>query len=334
MFAPSTTWPPSRIIAIILLSSISSLTSAQTDNGNECSCFQTNGSSAGYFTSHRFLDYRNVPSVSPEVPALLPNITNATNAFATSEFFTNDAWRNDWAIQNWNNSDDVASGDSPTLRVNSPNNIYIEKQRHRPLLHNLPHPPHRPPPHLPINRRNRLHGKKLPLPIGALPRPRNRLPGRCAGIFTYRHAAASPSSVQEADIEILTRGARNAVQYTNQPSQDAPEATRNVTVPQGRDWTAWNTYRVDWMPGMSSWYVDGVGVAEIGFQAPRDPAGLCVNMWSDGGGVDGEYEYIQWVEVVFNTSGPYAGPTDKREIAKRKGEKEKEKGCKVVWWGR
>lgn len=166
-------------------------------------------------------------------------------------------------------------------------------------------------------------------------------PGACAGIFTYRQPTASPSSVQEADIEILTRDARNAVQYTNQPSQDpqtgdaVPEATRNVSIPQGRDWTVWNTYRVDWMPGMTSWSVNGVSVADIGFQAPRDPAGLCVNIWSDGGvwtgnmsTYDEAFLQIQWVEVVFNTSGPYAGPTDKREIMNRKGEKEK--GCKVV----
>lgn len=42
-------------------------------------------------------------------------------------------------------------------------------------------------------------------------------PGACAGMFTY-FAGTSPESVQEADIEILTSGPRNAVQYTNQPS--------------------------------------------------------------------------------------------------------------------
>ncbi|TVY24250.1 hypothetical protein LHYA1_G007020 [Lachnellula hyalina] len=342
MFTASTSGLASSIVVIILLSSILRLTFAQKDNGNECSCFQTNGSSAGYFTFHRFLDYRNIPSISPEVPALIPNITNATNAIATSDFFTNEAWRNDWAIQNWNNSDDVASGDSPTLRVNSANNVYIEKS----------------------NDTDPSYATFLTLRTARLPtfqstgeidsveknyrylsaRFRARVigsPGACAGIFTYRHTTPSPSSVQEADIEILTRGARNAVQYTNQPSQDAqtgddvPEATRNVTIPQGRDWTAWNTYRVDWMPGMTSWYVNGVSVADIGFQTPKDPAGLCVNIWSDGGvwtgnmsTYDEAFLQIQWVEVVFNTSGPYVGPTDKRGMVKRKGEKEK--GCKVV----
>ncbi|TVY43229.1 hypothetical protein LOCC1_G005441, partial [Lachnellula occidentalis] len=135
--------------------------------------------------------------------------------------------------------------------------------------------------------------------------------------------------------------ARNAIQYTNQPSQNPqtgdaiPQATRNVSLPHGQDWTAWNTYRVDWMPGLTSWYVNGVSVADIGFQTPRDPAGLCVNIWSDGGPwagnmsiYDEAFLQIQWVEVVFNTSGPIAGPTDKRELVERKGEEEK--GCKVV----
>jgi hypothetical protein len=125
MFTASTCCLPSRVWALILLPSISSLTSAQKDNGNECSCFRTNGSSAGYFTSHRFLDYRHVSSASPEVPTLISNITNATNALATSDFFSNEAWTNDWTTQNWNNSDDVASFEASVLRVNSPSNVYM-----------------------------------------------------------------------------------------------------------------------------------------------------------------------------------------------------------------
>ncbi|TVY36039.1 hypothetical protein LSUB1_G005494 [Lachnellula subtilissima] len=320
MFTASTSGLASSIVVIILLSSILRLTFAQKDSGNECSCFRTNGSSAGYFTSHCFLDYRNVPSISPEVPALIPNITKRNQCPRHFRFLYQRSLEE---------------------RLGYPELEQQEKQRHRPFLRNLPHPPHRSPPHVPVNQRDRLRGKNYQY-LSA--RFRARVigsPGACAGIFTYRHTTPSPSSVQEADIEILTRGARNAVQYTNQPSQDAqtgddvPEATRNVSIPQGRDWTAWNTYRVDWMPGTTSWYVNGASVADIGFQTPRDPAGLCVNIWSDGGvwtgnmsTYDEAFLQIQWVEVVFNTSGPYAGPTDKRGMVKRKGEKEK--GCEVV----
>jgi hypothetical protein len=63
--------------------------------------------------------------------------------------------------------------------------------------------------------------------------------------------------VQEADIEILTSGPRNMVQYANQPStnaagNDVPQATTNSANPGGVDWTEWNTYRVDWVPELTT----------------------------------------------------------------------------------
>jgi hypothetical protein len=59
---------------------------------------------------------------------LSSNITNTTNAFATSQFFLEDAWTNDWTIQNWNNSDNVRSSAASVFMVNSPNNVYIGSQ--------------------------------------------------------------------------------------------------------------------------------------------------------------------------------------------------------------
>jgi len=192
MRTSSTMALPSSILAGLLLFS---LTSAQTDNGNECSCFRTNGSSAGYFTYHRFFDYRNVPGASAAPPAVVSNEINATDAFATSDFFLNDAWRNDWTIQNWNNSDSMSSTDATELMINSPNNVYIgtfplpprislltiqtrEKQRYIPQLHLLPHPPNVAPSLLPIRRRNRFQRKELSIPLRAVPGPRHWLPRR------------------------------------------------------------------------------------------------------------------------------------------------------------
>lgn len=111
-----------------LLGTLLYLPTVASAQGDQCSCFRTNGSSAGYFTSHRFLDYRNVSPASPEVPPLSSNITNTTNAFATSRFFLEDAWRNDWTIQNWNNTDNVRSSAASVFMVNSPNNVYIGSQ--------------------------------------------------------------------------------------------------------------------------------------------------------------------------------------------------------------
>ncbi len=95
------------------------------------------------------------------------------------------------------------------------------------------------------------------------------------------------------------------------------------------------------MPKMTSWYVNDESVANITFQTPKDPAGLVVNMWSDGGVWTGNmslfdeaFLQIQWIELVYNTSGPYAGLGNKKRdeqgasgiLEKRKGTP----GCKVV----
>lgn len=169
-------------------------------------------------------------------------------------------------------------------------------------------------------------------------------PGACAGMFTYL-PNNDPQKIQEADIEILTSGPRNVVQYTNQPSNNQkgdiiPQATVNGTNPGEMDWTQWMVYRVDWMPKMTSWYVNSDRVAQIAFQTPRDPAGLIVNMWSDGGSWTGNmslydeaYLQIQWIEVVYNTSGPVTGAAHKRDNVGAVGFLEKRKGkagCKVV----
>ena len=169
-------------------------------------------------------------------------------------------------------------------------------------------------------------------------------PGACAGLFTYL-SNDDPLKVQEADIEILTSGPRNVVQYTNQPSVDkSGNALEQATIngSQSQDWSQWNVYRLDWMPKQSSWYVNGNSVANIKFQVPRDPAGLMVNMWSDGGSWTGNmtlhdeaYLQIQWIQLAYNTSGPYGGNAAKKRddeggfggpLVKRKGSK----GCKVV----
>jgi beta-glucanase (GH16 family) len=163
-------------------------------------------------------------------------------------------------------------------------------------------------------------------------------------MFTYLDPNNDPNKVQEADIEILTRDPRNRVQYTNQPStvdgNDVPQATVNGTNPT-TEWTQWNVYRMDWMPKTTSWYVNGESVANISFQVPRDPTTLIVNMWSDGGVwtqnmslYDEAYLQIQWMEFVYNTSGPYSGSKNRKRdglgaggvLEKRKGTP----GCQVV----
>lgn len=120
---PTLSLPPSLLL-LTLLTTISTTTYAQRDNAEECTCFRTDGPSAGYFTSHRFHDFRNVAGTG-DVPDLITDATNSSNAGATSDFFLGDAWRNDWTIQTWTNNDSRADSDATVLMVNSPNNVYI-----------------------------------------------------------------------------------------------------------------------------------------------------------------------------------------------------------------
>ena len=144
-------------------------------------------------------------------------------------------------------------------------------------------------------------------------------PGACTAIFTYRETD-DVDQVQEADIEILTSGPDNKVQCTNQPSY-TPEgdtidnSTKNATMPPTMKWTGWTRYRLDWSPGVTSWYVNGDLLSSIKFQAPRDPASLILNAWSDGGAWTGHmeegnraYMQLQWLEMVYNTTA--AGGSD------------------------
>lgn len=80
-------------------------------------------------------------------------------------------------------------------------------------------------------------------------------------------------------------------------------------MPRGKDWTAWSTHRMDWVPGETAWFVDGVETGRLSFQAPRDESTVILNAWSDGGGwtgnmslFDAAYLQVQWVEVVFNST--------------------------------
>ena len=163
-------------------------------------------------------------------------------------------------------------------------------------------------------------------------------------MFTYL-AGSGSDVVQEADIEILTSGPRNAVQFTNQPSsQDGktiPKSTQNKTLPGKKDWTKWHVYRSDWMPAMTTWYVNNEKVSENAFQVPRDPSRLIFNIWSDGGRWTGNmtlydqaYLQIQWIEIAYNTSEPYAGDDTAERDQERSNEVQKNQkhwsGCKVV----
>ncbi|KAI1106295.1 glycoside hydrolase family 16 protein [Jackrogersella minutella] len=286
---------------------------------DQCDCYLTNGSSSHYFTTHKFFDFRDKTDVVG-VPPLMGDPDESAQADPTSDYFSSDEWTDYWDLQSWNNTAALSSNESDAsiLMVHSPNNVYVEKNgdqnagsntflnlrtarfsdfqsssEFESVIHNY----------------HFLSVRMYARTLGA--------PGAVTAMFTYRDMdqSAELATVQESDLEIRTLDPPNHIQYTNQPSytsmgMDVQDATRNVTIPNKRDWTNWATYRMDWSPDATTWYIDGDEVASISFQTPRDPSMLIFNTWSDGGSWTGNMSVgteahlqVQWIELVYNTTG-------------------------------
>jgi hypothetical protein len=162
--------------------------------------------------------------------------------------------------------------------------------------------------------------------------------GAVAGFFTFY------DDDNESDIEILTDDPKDQIRYTNQPSvgKDGNEvAAASVGPTDLPRWDDWQTHRIDWLPKNSYWYLNQKQVAANTYSVPREQSFMVLNMWSDGGEWSGDMEvgdnaefHIQWIEMTFNTSGPYTGKPqpqeDKRDTTSLFGRKRSEKKCKTV----
>lgn len=332
----SSTIPP----LILLLSAYLRFAAAApslTDD-SQCGCYLTNGTINEYFTSHKFFDFRSLDQYQG-VPNPLSDPDASADAHVTSNFFATADWNSSWSVQSWNNSGGARS-DASVLRVNSPNNVYIEKNAD-------PSPS--------SNTYLTLRTQRMPdfqtaaelesnstgyhfLSVRMLARTVGSA-GAVTAMFTYRAAGSgSGSDVQEADLEVITRDPRDLVHYTNQPSVSASgdvvaDATRNATLPDGLEWSDWAVHRLDWTPTQSTWYVDGAQTANISFQVPRDPAQVVLNSWSDGGQWTGNmsvgdaaYLQIQWLEMVYNSTNE-GGQGKKGFLG---GRADAASGCKAV----
>lgn len=159
-----------------------------------------------------------------------------------------------------------------------------------------------------------LHSREDPM----IQRIATRLPpstGACVGIFTFF------SRTSESDIEILTSDPPTRAHYANQPDYDP---VRNIVIPGSQvavdahiPWTQWSTYRLDWFPGMSRWYVDNQLQASLAYGVPVDPSRLLVNIWSDGGLWSGNLTVgnsvhlgIEWMELAYNLTGETSRPCE------------------------
>lgn len=303
-------------IFIPCLAAASSPQPLPNGDASVCDCFLTNGSQPGYFSNHMFFDFRNLTS-DAGVPALITNETLATIAKPTSEYFSSPEWTSVWQPQGWSNSEGKGkglSGAAAVLMVYSPGNVYIQTNNDSDAASET---------------YMTLRTQRLPkfqsaaafqtktsdyrfVSLRMLARTIGG-PGAVTAFFTYRDPN-STSAVQEADMEVLTRGPREKIQYTNQPSFTGddkvnPDATHNVTLPGGMIWSQWAVHRLDWTAQSSVWYVDGQQVANISFQVPTGASGINFNAWSDGGSWSGNMSLydsanlqIQWIEMIYNTS--------------------------------
>ncbi|KAH7272884.1 hypothetical protein FSOLCH5_003174 [Fusarium solani] len=333
------------------LAVLSTVVHGTSTGDDECDCYLTNGTNSAYYSQHKFFDFRDLGKYAG-VPDVIKNASETGDI--TSDYFESDDWNDSWGIQDWSNrkSGGVSlSGDASVLMVNSPNNIYIEKNEDDDAASDT----------FLTMRTVRLKDFQTAaefesvstyhyLSLRMLARVTGSA-GACMAMFTYLEGDEL-ADVQEADIEILTHDPKNRIQYTNQPSftddgDEVPKATRNGTLPKGLGWDDWVVHRLDWTPARSVWYVAGQEVASIEFQTPKDPAQVLFNAWSDGGSWSGNmslngaaYMQIQWIEMVYN--GTDSEGSDKRSLdghsetghVERRGmlapREDDENGCKAV----
>jgi hypothetical protein len=311
------------------------------DYSEKCSCYLTSGPSSSYFQHHRFWDFRSIPADGTNnftlAPPSLDSPDDLTSASPSSAYLSSSDFVKNWSIQNWTAGTDTYS---PVSRVNSAQNIYISRNttqeaegstyltlrtsrtndfisiaelesNQKNLLH------------CSIRARLRIISDPLSIPsTGSSKASEPTTPtirpvpvGAVAGLFTYY------SRTSESDIEILTRDPPNTIRYSNQPDYNPgndsaiPGASTHSTLPSNKIYTEWLNHRIDWFDGLSRWWVDGEMVLEKTINVPRDPSGLILNLWSDGGEWSGGMSVgsevvlgVEWIEMVFNTSGSIQGP--------------------------
>ena len=314
------------LATLSLLSALANL-GAMADSSSDCNCYSTNGSTPAYFTDHMFFDFRDLSKYAGRVPGLVTDFKAAAESDATSDYFTSKDWTDTWAIQSWNNDNGNGKPDDDAgyLMANSLSNIYIQadNETHGSTYMTM--------------RSSRLakfqaaaefqsvNSNFKHVSLRMLARTLGS-PGAVTAMFTYR-PSEKLADIQEADIEILTSGPKNKIQYTNQPSytetiSNIPEATRNATLPDDKLWTDWIVHRLDWTEGHSVWYVDSDEVAHIEFQAPKDACGINFNVWGNGGSwsqkmpVGGQaVMQVKWIEMVYNTTAEGIVKDGKRKRA-------------------
>lgn len=323
---------------------ITTNTTTPHDNLQNCSCYVvtsgTDSKTPQYFQYYRFYDFRNLASSPSQYTSAPPLVNDTQNAGEEevwqADILNSNAWNTDWGIQNWSKP---STEDFPTRMVNSPANVYLGQNDNYGdaftwlTLRTSRLDDFQSASEIENEQKNLMHAslRMYGRVTGAK--------GAVAGFFTFF------DDTNESDIEILTDDPPDTIRYTNQPAldkegNDVPSAS--LAPNKLPAWDDWQTHRIDWFDKESFWYLNGNQVAHNTYSVPRKPSGLVINMWSDGGEWSGNMSvgdsaefHIQWIEMVFNTSGPPEGPptNDNKKRSARSinlFEKREDKGCEVV----
>lgn len=313
---------PLTAVAYAASSYTSSQNETPKDNNADCNCYVVSSGADSntpeYFQYYRFYDFRNLPGGLTTPPGQV-NSSDGLEPTWQPDVFNSADWQYDWGLQNWSKP---ASDDFPVPLTNSYANIYVAEENSNSYLamRTSREPEFQSAAEMENQQKNVMHVSM---------RMYGRVvgdKGAVAGFFTFI------DDNNESDIEILTRDPVDTIRYTNQPAvkdgnEVAEASVKSTSLPS---WENWQTHRIDWLPKNSYWYLNGKQVAANTYSVPRKPSYMVLNMWSDGGEwsgnmtVDHSAEFhVQWIEMTFNTSGPYHG---KGKNSKRG----KSKGCEVV----
>jgi hypothetical protein len=304
------------------------------DNNGNCSCYVVStgeqSDTPEYFQYYRFYDFRNLAGGFETGPPLINDTQNTSLASTWQpDIFNSDDFLADWGIQNWSKP---ATEDFPVPMSNSFANIYVGEEDNSTFLtlRTSRLDDHQTAGEIENQQKNLMHVSM---------RMSGRVvgdAGAVAGFFTFY------DDNNESDVEILTQDPKDQIRYTNQPSVDK-EGNEITTASVGPTdlphWDEWQTHRIDWLPKNSYWYLDNKQVAANTYSVPRKPSFLVLNMWGDGGewsgnmtlGDHAEFQ-IQWIEMTFNTSGPYTGTKsdEKRSVPlEKRGKKICGNVCKI-----
>ncbi|KAK7970659.1 glycoside hydrolase family 16 protein [Apiospora saccharicola] len=303
-----TSWAVCLVVGVVCQRANYPLTS-----DSKCACYQTNETASQFLSHHKFFDFRSLAQYV-HVPQVVDDPASSAGANVSSGYFASPDWKSWWEIQAWNNSDTLLRGnqtnttisDATVLMVNSPSNIYLERNTDsRPSSQT--YLTMRTVRHRQFQSAAEIESVALDyryLSVRMKARTKGS-PGAITAMFTYRNAQ-DMSKVQEADLEVRTADPKYSIQYTNQPSWnddgDVPGSTQNISDPRHVDWGSWQVHRMDWTPKASNWFVNGKLLSTISFQVPRDGSQVIFNspvsLFSEA------YLQVQWIEIVYNNTGP------------------------------